>query len=295
MILQIVYSLVSIAMLGLIMGIGLAFASKFLAVKKDERVLPIENALPGLNCGACGYAGCAMYAAAIAQGDVALDLCRAGGDQSLKRISEIMGVEFSGTGERRVTQVHCRGGKEAAKRKFAYAGISDCNAAYAMYHGFKLCPHGCLGEGSCIEVCPVDAIDRDDEGLVWVDKDKCVGCGQCVDVCPTGVMQWVPYDADYVVACNSKDKGAAVRKYCSVGCIACKLCERKSPEGGYKVENLLARIDYSAAGDRQAGAEACPNHCIVRNVCVGQRQAEVEGNGDGNAVSSPKESAPTAT
>jgi ferredoxin len=58
--------------------------------------------------------------------------------------------------------------------------------------------------------------------------------------------------ADYIVACNSTDKGALVRKYCKVGCIACKICEKKSPEGGYKVEDNLSRIDYRS-GDRRAG------------------------------------------
>jgi ferredoxin len=76
-------------------------------------------------------------------------------------------------------------------------------------------------------------------------------------------MQWIPYDADYIVACNSKDKGKKVRKICSVGCIACKVCEKKSPEGGYKVEDFLSRIDYQATGDRSAGAAACPTKCII--------------------------------
>ncbi len=265
MILQIVFSLLAVSILGLILGVGLAFAARVLAVKKDERVTPIETALPGLNCGTCGYAGCAAYAAAIVGGDVALDLCRPGGDVTLEGISKVMGVEFTASGERRVTQVHCRGGCKTAVYKFDYAGLHDCNAAYAMFEGFKQCRFGCLGEGSCIAVCPVEAIGRDSEGLVWVDKYKCVACGLCVDVCPTGVMQWVPNNADYIVACNSTDKGAAVRKYCSVGCIACKLCERKSPEGGYKVDNFLARIDYTATGERTNGAKACPTGCIIKN------------------------------
>jgi Fe-S-cluster-containing hydrogenase component 2 len=117
--------------------------------------------------------------------------------------------------------------------------------------------------GSCIRVCPVDAISYRENGLVWVDKDICISCERCIKVCPTGVMQWIPYDADYMVICNSKDKGAAVRKYCEVGCIACKLCEKKSPEGGYKVEDNLSRIDYSAEGEREEGMKACPTNCII--------------------------------
>ena len=51
-----------------------------------------------------------------------------------------------------------------------------------------------------------------------------------------------------IVACNSRDKGGIVRKYCTVGCIGCKICEKKSPEGGFWVENFLAEIDYSKGG-----------------------------------------------
>lgn len=263
--LQILYSLAAVALLGLILGIGLAFASKILAVKRDERVVPIENALPGLNCGTCGYVGCVSYATAIVEGDVSLDLCKPGGDDAVKNISEIMGVEFTGTGEKKVPQVHCIGGRETSTYVYRYAGIKDCNALFPLYKGNKACKFGCIGEGSCIRVCPVEAIDYNSEGLVWVNKEKCVSCGKCIEVCPTGVMQWVPYTADYIVACNSTDKGAIVRKYCSVGCIACKLCERKAQEGGFKVANFLARIDYSVEGDREPGASACPTHCIILN------------------------------
>ncbi len=133
-----------------------------------------------------------------------------------------------------------------------------------MFQGEKVCKYGCLGYGSCIDVCPVDAIDYDEEGLVWVDKDKCIACGKCIDVCPTGVIKMIPYSADYIVACNSNDKGAVARKACKVGCIGCKMCDKQSPEGGYVIENFLASIDYSKDGDRAAGAEKCPAKCIKK-------------------------------
>ena len=41
------------------------------------------------------------------------------------------------------------------------------------------------------------------------------------------------------------------------------MCEKKSPEGGFVVEDFLATIDYSAMGDRREAAEACPPKCIV--------------------------------
>ena len=263
--LNILFAFLSVSLLGGLLGLGLAVASKFFAVKKDERVELAESALPGLNCGACGFAGCSGYAEAIIEKGAELTLCAPGGGTTLRRLSEIMGVEVSVTeSTRMVAQIKCRGGRETAKYKFDYTGLKDCNALHALYGGDKVCSYGCLGLGSCIKVCPVDAIDYDSKGLVVIDPDACIACGKCIEICPTGVIGYVPHGADYLVACNSKDKGALVRKYCSVGCIGCKLCEKKSPDGGYVIEDFLASIDYEKKGDRSAGAEACPSKCIVR-------------------------------
>ena len=260
----IIYAFVTVGVLALLFGLGLAFASRALAVQKDERVERVEAVLPGLNCGACGYAGCAAYAEAVAKEGERPDLCGPGGADVVRRLGEIMGVAVHVSGEKWVTQVHCRGGGDETTKLFDYRGIADCNALYQLYGGNLACKEGCLGLGSCMKVCPVDAIDYHAEGKVWVDRDLCISCGKCVDVCPTGVMQWIPYSADYIVACNNHDSGKNVRKYCAVGCIACRICEKKSPDGGYGVENNLSRIDFAVEGDRSAGAEKCPTKCIVQ-------------------------------
>ncbi len=267
---RIIYAFLSVSGLGLLFGAGLAVASGVLAIKKNELLTRLEEALPGVNCGACGFAGCASYAEAISQSDQSqtdatpLTLCKPGGEETAKKLSEIMGIEVEFTEERQVPQVHCRGSRGVAQVKFDYIGIPDCSALYSMYGGDKVCPFGCLGLGSCIRVCPADAISYIEDGLVWVDKDKCISCGQCIDICPTGVMQWIPADADYIVACNSTDKGPVVKKYCTAGCIGCKLCERKSPDGGFQVESSLARIDYKVDGEREEAAKACPTKCIIK-------------------------------
>ena len=264
MAMTVLYALLVVGFLGALFGIGLAFASSVLAVKKDERVEAVEEALPGLNCGACGYPGCSAYAEAIVNQGEKLTLCGPGGNDAAAAIAKIMGKEIDLSAEKMVAQVHCRGGRDVSSYEFNYQGMEDCTALYLLYGGDKVCKEGCLGLGSCIRVCPVDAIDYDEEGKVWVDKDVCISCGKCIEICPTGVIKWVPYSADYIVACNNTDTGKNVRKYCSVGCIACKLCEKKSPEGGYVVENNLSSIDYSRTGDRSAGAEKCPPKCIIQ-------------------------------
>lgn len=264
LLLKILYAFLAVGILGGLLGAALAVAAKFFSVSKDERIAQVEEALPGANCGACGYAGCAAYAEAIAAGEAPLTLCGPGGAETANKVASIMGVEVEVSDRKMVTQVHCRGNKKTSVYAFEYKGIKDCNALYAMFQGDKECKFTCLALGSCMKVCPVDAIHYDSAGRVYVDKDACISCGKCVEVCPTGVMQFIPYDADYIVACNSTDKGAAVRKYCSVGCIGCKLCEKKSPEGGFVVENFLATIDYEKNGDRTEAAKGCPPKCIVK-------------------------------
>ncbi len=264
--LKVLYAFVSVSGLGILLGLGLAYASKVFAIKKNKKIEELEDVLPGLNCGACGYAGCSAYAEAMAEGkDDVLTKCSPGGEAVAEKLAKIMGVEIDISMEKMVAQVHCRGGKETSKYLFEYSGIKDCNALYALFDGDKACKYGCLALGSCIKVCPVDAIDYDSEGLVWVNKELCIGCEECVKICPTGVMKMIPYSADYIVACNSNDKGGVTRKVCTVGCIGCKVCEKKSPDGGFKVENFLATIDYKFTGERYQAAEKCPTKCIIKN------------------------------
>jgi Pyruvate/2-oxoacid:ferredoxin oxidoreductase delta subunit len=51
----------------------------------------------------------------------------------------------------------------------------------------------CFSCGSCVALCPVEAINIDEDSSVKFDKDKCVGstCSICVDACPARAIKSV--------------------------------------------------------------------------------------------------------
>ena len=77
---------------GVLMGLFLAFASKKFEVEVDPKVEAILAVLPGANCGACGFPGCAGYAAGVALEGAKMTLCAPGGPKVAAKIGDIMGV-----------------------------------------------------------------------------------------------------------------------------------------------------------------------------------------------------------
>ena len=49
----------------------------------------------------------------------------------------------------------------------------------------------CFSCGSCVALCPVEAISIDKDSSVKFDKEKCVGstCSICVDACPARAIK----------------------------------------------------------------------------------------------------------
>ena len=88
----IIMPVVVLGITGVLMGLFLAFASKKFEVEVDPKVEAILAILPGANCGACGFPGCAGYASGVALEGAKMTLCAPGGPKVAAKIGDIMGV-----------------------------------------------------------------------------------------------------------------------------------------------------------------------------------------------------------
>ncbi len=264
---MIVQTALLIGGLGAVCGAALAAAARFLAVHEDPRIAEAEACLPGVNCGGCGFAGCADYAKAIITGGAAVNLCAPGGEVTLAALAALTGKQVERT-ERKVAFVRCGGTRTLARQKHLYNGLADCAAAAAVGGGDKACSYGCLGYGSCARVCPVDAIALDD-GLATVHPELCIGCGACVKACPRDLITMIPESRTIHVVCSSRDKGPAVKKVCSVGCIGCRICSKLAADEAITMDGFLAVVDYAKPLANPELPAKCPGKCIIDTAATG--------------------------
>lgn len=251
-----------VGFVGLFIGVFLGVAAIKFKVEVDEKEEAVLGLLPGNNCGGCGFAGCSGLAAAIAKGEAPVNACPVGGQPVADKIAKVMGVDAE-AGVKKVAFVKCQGDCDKTTVDYEYTGIEDCRMlSFVPNGGPKSCNYGCLGFGSCVKVCPFDAIHVVN-GVAVVDKDKCKACGKCIAVCPKNLIELIPYDSKYVVACSSADKGPVTMKDCIVGCIGCSLCVKACPNDAVKVENFHAKIDQEKCVGCGACEQKCPKKAIV--------------------------------
>lgn len=251
--------------LGLMFGVGLAYASKKFEVKVDERISKVRELLPGANCGACGQTGCDGYAECVVEGKCPVNGCPVGGSDLARKLGELLGVD-AGDIEARVARVMCAGTYDKCKTKFNYAGIEDCNAAAALYGGPSSCSYGCVGLGNCVRACPFGAIVIEN-GVARVLEHKCAACTKCVAACPKKIIEMVPKNNEYSVRCSSLDKGAVVRKNCDVGCIGCTKCVKACPKNAIAMNGSLAKINPKLCENCGECIKVCPTGSIHKFLC----------------------------
>ena len=252
-----------LAGMGLVAGLGLAAAARVFAVETDPRQDEVNDALPGANCGGCGFAGCADFAAAVVAGKAEPGDCPVCGDADCQVVAAIMGLEVTAA-KRKVALVLCQGDESVAKHSFRYNGQASCASADLLGGGDKTCLHGCLGLADCQAVCTFGAIEMTEKGIARVIPARCSGCGKCVTACPKDIISLVPDDAVIHVLCVNTDKGGVARKACHVACIGCKKCEKTFAEDPrIRISSSLAHVDYDNPPADPAVTEACPTGALI--------------------------------
>ncbi|MDD3482839.1 RnfABCDGE type electron transport complex subunit B [Azovibrio restrictus] len=158
-------AILSLTVLGAILGLVLGIAGRLLAVATNPIVDELEAVLPGTNCGQCGFPGCSGAAAAIADGSAAPTCCPPGGKAVAAALAEKLGLSLD------------------------LSGMADDGPKLAV-----IAEDLCIGCCRCIKSCPTDAILGAPKQIHNVLKEACTGCAACVDHCPTEavLMQPVP-------------------------------------------------------------------------------------------------------
>lgn len=256
--------------IALVSAVVLYLVSKKFAIHEDPRQENVVAALPGANCGGCGFPGCSGMASALIKGanngSIEGLLCPVGGQEVMQKIADILSLTVTST-DPMVAVVRCNGTCELRSKITEYSGLRTCKAMNTCSAGETGCGFGCLGCGDCVEACQFDAIHLNKKtGLPEIDDDKCTSCGACVKECPRNIIELrkkgIKNHRIYV-RCVNKDKGAIAIKACKAACIGCGKCLNECKFDAIKIEYNLSYIDFNKCRMCRKCEAICPTHSIV--------------------------------
>ncbi len=157
-----VTAILIIAGIALVAGLLLAYASRQMPGDPEEIVAKVDALLPQTQCAQCGFPGCRPYASAIVAGEAPVNLCPPGGEETMLRIADLLGIEADPLQEAK-----------------AEAGVA------------KIAEAECIGCTHCKDACPVDAIIGAHQFMHTVIASECTGCELCVAPCPVDCISMV--------------------------------------------------------------------------------------------------------
>ncbi len=159
-------ALIVMSCIALVLGAVLGFSAIKFKVEGNPLVDKIDAILPQTQCGQCGYPGCRPYATAIASGEADINRCPPGGEEGIRKLADLLGVEFKPFGA------------ETAGPKAKAVAFIDENL--------------CIGCTLCTQACPVDAIAGAAKQMHTIIASECTGCELCVAPCPVDCINMVP-------------------------------------------------------------------------------------------------------
>ena len=236
----IIWTVAILTVLGLLLALILFWVARRFRVEEDPRIDEVEKAMPGANCGGCGFAGCRAFAdAAVKAPNLDNHYCPVGGDEVMQKVASILGL----TVEKKAPQVavvRCNGSCTARPRTNECDGVRSCRVKAALYSGDTACSYGCVGCGDCVggacaKACPKHIIELRNKG-------------------PRGMREFV--------SCVNKDKGPVARKACANACIGCGLCARTCQHGAVTVTDNVSYIDFTKCKLCRECEAVCPSGAI---------------------------------
>lgn len=153
----------TLSSLALAAGLLLAFASRRLPADSGDIAEQVNQLLPQTQCAQCGYPGCRPYAEAIIAGDAEISLCPPGGEDTIRRIADLLGRD------------------DAPRLQNATASVPGTIAIIDESR--------CIGCTHCRNACPVDAIVGAHQFMHTVIASECTGCELCVEPCPVDCIR----------------------------------------------------------------------------------------------------------
>lgn len=163
MLTSVLIAVVIVAGIALVAGFLLSYAARQLPGDADEIVDKVNSLLPQTQCAQCGFLGCRPYAEAMVDGDAAINLCPPGGEQTVQRLADLLGVAAEPLATPQDVQ------------RVAHIAEAEC-----------------IGCAHCKAACPVDAITGAHQYMHTVISSECTGCELCVAPCPVDCISMVP-------------------------------------------------------------------------------------------------------
>ncbi len=263
----VIYAIITLVSIGASSACILYFVARRFRVVEDPRIDDVERALPGANCGGCGYAGCRAFAeVCVREHELDNLFCPVGGNDVMGEVAKILGLEARKK-EQRVAVLRCNGSCEVRPKTTRYEGAGTCAIVAALYSGETGCRYGCLGYGDCTRVCKFDALIMNPETLLpEITDEKCTACGACVTACPRNLIELrrkFPKNRKIYVACRNEEKGGLARKSCEVACIGCGKCVKECAYEVITLVNNLATIDSDKCRLCRKCVSVCPTNSII--------------------------------